>query len=188
MGDTKQRDTWRLGRLCCLALCWLVGCGRGPSAPLVLNDFETPADLRRIFWRCRTTFDLTDTFHSHGRSGLIMTMHPDPYPGLRLLLAPKERDWRGYRFLALEVSNPQAEPITLHYRLDDQPAPGYGERINGSWQLPPGTSQLRLALDDLRTSDGLRPLRRQRIEQVLFFTIAPRQPLRLEVDHLRLEP
>lgn len=158
-----------------------------PSSPLILNDFETEADLERIAWRCRTVFALTDTPRSHGQSGLMMTLYPGDYPGLRLLLAPGERRWAGYRYLALDVANPGSEMQTLHYRIDDRQNPDYGDRVNGSVLLPPGETRLRLDLIQARTSASGRPLDLDLVQQVILFQTSPDRPRRLALDFIRLE-
>lgn len=172
-----------------LTLLVLMSCDRSiPAEPLVLNDFESSADLQRIAWRCRTTFTLSNTYRSHGQSGLSMELYPDAYPGLHLLLTPKERRWRGYRYLALEVFNPGRERVSLAYRIDDRANPDYADRVNGSFALDPGLNHLRLDLSQMRTSGSKRGLNLDRIDQLLFFLVAPLQPVVLAVDYIRLEP
>ena len=174
--------------LLALLIFVLAGCERHPPAqPLILNDFEDQADLTRIVWRCRTTFSLSDRYRTHGKSGLLLTMYPDPYPGMSLKLTPEERDWRGYRYLALEVINPGATPVALCYRIDDQANPDYQERVNGVFRLAPGVNHLRLELAALRTSGSRRPLLWRRVDKVLFFVVSPPAKVELGVDYLRLE-
>lgn len=172
-----------------LPLLLQIACERPvPLEPLVLNDFESPADLERIAWRCRTTFSLTQEFSSHGHSGLWMTLYPDPYPGLSLFLTPEEKQWRGYRYLALEVFNPGNKPLSLAYRIDDRKNPDYADRVNGSFSLEPGLNRWRLDLSHMQTSGSKRELDLDRIDKLLFFLVAPSQPVELAVDNIRLEP
>lgn len=173
-----------------LLLLWaVVSCERGiPSEVLVLNDFESSSDLERIAWRCRTTFALTKEYRSHGQSSLWMTLYPDDYPGLQILLATEERHWKRYRYLALEVANPERVTIALAYRIDDKPSPDYGDRINGSFLLEPGMNHLRLDLSQMQTSGTSRRVDLDHIDKLLFFLVAPPQPVSLAVDYVRLEP
>lgn len=174
-----------LALLVVLPLC---GCERqSPAAPLVLNDFEGPADLESIAWRCRTTFSLSEQYRSHGQSGLLMTLYPDDYPGLRLLLTPRLRQWQGYRYLALDVVNPGRDPVELHYRIDDRQDPEYGDRANGSFRLAPGENHLRLDLYQIRTSGSQRPLDLDRVRTMIFFAVSPPKPFSLGLDYIRLE-
>ena len=193
MQKWMKRSAWFMaGRVVILALVVgvsLAGCEPEPPAgPLVLNDFESQADLDRIAWRCRTTFRLTGIHRSHGHSGLLMTLYPDLYPGIRPFLPPERRDWRGYRYLALDVFNPGDEPLVLCYRIDDTKAPDYEDRVNGSFRLRPGENRLRLDLGRLRTSGTNRPLNLGQIWAVLFFQLSPPHPVTLGLDYIRLEP
>lgn len=163
-------------------------CERQPSPPiLVLNDFEQQANLAQIAWRCRTTFSLSEKYRSHGKSGLLMTLYPDDYPGLHLLLTPRLQQWQGYRYLSLEVFNPNSETLSLHYRIDDHKNPDYEDRVNGSFRVVPGENRLRLNLEQASTSGSKRPLNRNRIEALMFFQTSPAKPLVLGVDYIRLE-
>ncbi|MDD5759031.1 MAG: hypothetical protein PHI06_08095 [Desulfobulbaceae bacterium] len=191
MGVKNRGRLWRswwLSSLVLWAAASLWHCERPDAAsPLILNDFEGQEDLQLIAWRCRTTFSLSERYRSHGHSGLLMTLYPDAYPGLRLLLTPGLRHWQGYRYLALDVINSGSESLLLHYRIDDQKDAEYGDRVNGSFHLEPGENHLRLNLEQIRTSGGKRPLKLDHIEAVMFFQTSPPKPLALGVDYIRLE-
>ena len=193
MKEWMKRSSWLIaGREVILALVAalaLMGCEhKPPAAPLVLDDFESQADLDRIFWRCRTTFSLTGAYRSHGQSGGLMTLYPDPYPGLSLRLPPARRDWRAYRYLALDVFNPGNEPLVLCYRIDDTKYPDYEDRVNGRFRLCQGENRLRLDLARIQTSGTNRPLNLGRIRALIFFQVSPPSPISLGIDYVRLEP
>ena len=116
-----------------------------------------------------------------------MTLYPDDYPGLHLLLTPRRQNWRGYRYVALDVINPGSEPLVLHYRIDDRQEPEYEDRVNGSFRLEPGENSLRLDLEQIRTSGTKRPLDLDRIWALMFFQVSPSKPLDLGLDYVRLE-
>lgn len=187
-----ERPRTRGGLACLLALTALVvsACRDGgtPPTPLVLNDFETPADLEAIVWRCRTTFARSEAYQTHGCFGLQMTCYPpDTYPGLRLRLPPSLHHWQGYRYLALDVINPDDAPLSLGYRIDDREHPDNGDWANGRLRLDPGINHLRLDLEGLRTSGSKRPLALERIQSVSFFHVSPPRPLTVGIDYIRLE-
>lgn len=188
----EMRGRWRAwGLVSGLVLLVALGLWRwerqAPSAPLILNDFEGQGDLEQLAWRCKTTFTLSEKYRSHGRSGLSMTLYPDDYPGLHLLLSPRLRQWQGYRYLALDVVNPGSDPLELHYRIDDRQKPEYADRVNGSFRLAPGENRLRLDLEQIRTSGSKRPLALAQIQALMFFEVSPPKPLTLGIDYVRLE-
>lgn len=72
-------------------------------------------------------------------------------------LAP---DWRAWRELCLEVSNPYAGAFTLVVALHDQAYSGrHDDRYTGLWPIAAhGTRRLCLPLDEIRITPGGRPL------------------------------
>jgi hypothetical protein len=86
-----------------------LGCSGALPAELVLNDFESDADLDRIHWGCRSLFSLSEKHATSGARSLEMKLFPAAYPGLALKLA--ENDWSRYGQVALDIFNPQDETL-----------------------------------------------------------------------------
>ncbi len=186
--DMKKQKIICLGRvlLMVISIC-LLGCRHTHHQPLILNDFESDADLDTLFWQCRTVYSLSDKNVTHGKASLRLDIYPAPYPGLRLLLNDQQRDWRGYGKLSLDVVNPGQKTLKLNYRLDDKANPTYDDRVNGSVMLRPGLNRITLGLLSLRTSGTKRPLDVRRVNAVLFFLSSPVEKISIYVDFIRLE-
>jgi hypothetical protein len=162
------------------------GCSGPLPAELVLNDFESDADLDRIHWGCHTLFSLSDKHVSHGARTLEMKLFPAVYPGLSLKL--NENNWSRYDSIALDIYNPQDEMLEITFRIDDkQDYPEYEDRYNGCYQLSPGINHLRIPLDSLKTSGSGRLLNLKTIKRFLFFLVDTQEIYILYVDNIRLE-
>ena len=161
------------------------GC-RGPSThELVLNDFETDSDLDRIHWQCRTLFSLSQEYATSGKKSLRMELFPAAYPGLSLKLT--ESDWSRYGAVALDIVNPQDRPVEITVRIDDKADyPDYEDRYNGRHTILPGTNQLRIPLDSLKTSGSGRPLNLKTVKRFMWFLVDTRETCIFFVDHIRL--
>lgn len=88
-------------------------------------------------------------------------------------------DWRGFRSLAMDLTNPGQSPVTLVLRIDDRPdRPPAADRYAEEFTLAPGTrAVLRVPLEGLRTPGG-RQLRLGSITRLLLFHVAVAGELR----------
>jgi hypothetical protein len=78
------------------------GCsGPKEGEELVLNDFETDADLDRVHWQCRTLFSLSSEHVTSGEHSLKMELFPADYPGLSLKL--DEHDWSRFGSVVFDI-------------------------------------------------------------------------------------
>lgn len=170
-----------------MVLClFLVCCAEKPSAKrdLLINDFETDADLDRLNWKCHTLFSLSDRGVSHGRSALKMIMTPSPYPGVSFADIPK--DWRDFSRLAVSFYNPGTTDVHLTLRIDDKKeAPEYEDRVNLRLNVKPGMNLIKIPFDRLVCPSG-RTLELGHIFIVAFFTVNPGSEVVLYVDDVKL--
>ncbi len=161
-----------------------------PSRPLetdlIINDFETDADLDRLRWKCHTLFFLSDQGVSHGQSSLRMELTPSPYPGVSFKDFPQ--DWRGYSFLDVSFFNPGPSELRLAVRIDDkEDAPAYEDRFNHGLTVHPGMNRLSIPFSSLVCPSGRR-LEPAHIYSLMFFAVNPDKTVVLFVDDLRLKP
>ena len=162
-----------------------VGCSGPVGHELVLNDFETDADLDRVHWQCRTLLSLSSEHATSGEQSLKIALFPADYPGLSLKL--DEHNWSRFGSIVFDILNPQNEALDLTVRIDDRPDyPDYDDRYNGRHTLLPGSNHLSIPLDSLRTSGSGRPLNLKTIRRFLFFLVDTREIYRLYVDNIRL--
>lgn len=160
-------------------------CSHPPVHELVLNDFEADSDLDRIHWQCRTLFSLSQEHVTNGKKSLRMELFPAAYPGLSLKL--DERDWRRFDSVAFDIYNPQDEALEITVRIDDrEDYPDFDDRYNGRITLMPGSNNLRIPLNSLRTAGTDRSLNLKTIERFLFFFVDTNETYRLYVDNIRL--
>jgi hypothetical protein len=183
----RGKFVWLGWVLLLASLACLPACRKTPSEPLVIADFESDAELDRFDWKCHTLFSLSSEHVTQGKQSLRLELYPSEYPGLAPRL--KQKDWRDYRALCLDVYHPGKEPLRLAVRIDDRPdSPDYPDRYNQSLLLQPGENRLSLPLESLVTSGTRRKLNLATIHSLLFFLVDPPQKAVLYIDHLRLEP
>jgi hypothetical protein len=163
------------------------GCsGPKEGEELVLNDFETDADLDRVHWQCRTLFSLSSEHVTSGEHSLKMELFPADYPGLSLKL--DEHDWSRFGSVVFDIFNPQDETLEITVRIDDRPDyPDYADRHNGRHALLPGGNHIRIPMSSLRTSGSGRPLNLKTIKRFLFFLVDTQKIYTFYVDKIRLE-
>jgi hypothetical protein len=127
----------------------------------------------------------------HAAGGWLISPLQSPWPGLTVdEVLP---DWRGYRDLLVDVSNPGSQPVTLLIRIDDRgPVRRYADHYSNSTVLAPGARVMwRLPLAGLQRRTAGRSLDLAAMRRVILFqdTTAPGSSAPPYVLHdLRLEP
>jgi hypothetical protein len=109
-------------------MLWVVA-----SVIVLLNSFETPTEVAKAQPN-QVRLERVSQHASHGQYALRAEFQVAPYPSLvfRLGQGFSDGDWRPFGGLALDVANPDDEPITLHLRVDDDPA------ADGQWHSRTG--------------------------------------------------
>ena len=173
-----------LGALACVLAA---GCGLFDSpAVRVLLDFEEDRELDRVWWSCPDLFSLTTEHASSGERSLRCDLGPGDYPGVRF--RDLDKDWSGYDHLAFTIRQGGADTLTLVVRIDDaRSGEDFDNRYNGRFPLPPGTSEIRVPLDEVRVAPETRGLDLSRVERLVLFLYRPGRPPVLWIDHVRLE-
>ena len=122
--------------------------------------------------------------------GWLITPLQNPWPGLTIdEVLP---DWRDYRNLLVDVSNPGTLPVTLLVRIDDRgPGNRYVDHYNNSTILAPGArAQWRLPLSGLQHRTAGRNLDLGAMRRVILFqdtTLRASPALPYVLHDLRLE-
>jgi hypothetical protein len=168
-----------------LAFFLTLGCSGPKPGDIVLNDFESDADLDRLHWRCHVLYSLSPEHATRGSRSLRMELYPSEYPGLTPFLGVK--DWRGFSAIGFDIFNPGEREVRLTLRIDDrEKTPEYGDRYNEAIVLKPGPNRVVKVLADLKTSGSKRPLNLGRIYRFLMFVVRPQEKIVLYVDNIRL--
>lgn len=153
----------------------------------VLSDFETPFETGR--WEGGARFSVDSSVARHGEASLRVDMDDSLYSGVSLVHFP--RNWKGYRFLVLEVLNPSPDnleiTIRIHDRRHEEGERRYQDRFNIFHRLPAGWNEIRIDLGDASRAPAGRTMDLGEIRAVgLFATKLPR-PRTMYLDFIRLE-
>jgi len=154
-------------------------------------DFEQPAILDTLDWKCGTLFRLSPDHATSGARSLEVMFYPGPpgvdesYPGLSL--TDFDRNWSGYRTLIFDAFVPGEKAIRLALRIDDRENPDYAERFNVAIPLAPGSNHIAIPLTGLVTSGSKKPLNLEKIRRATFFLVNPKERFTIFFDRVRVE-
>ena len=84
-----------------LGLIPLVCCSGGKQAEYILFDFESEAELDRLYWSCHTLMSVSDEHVAHGQKALKLELFPSDYPGFIPKLGIN--DWSGYKAFCFDI-------------------------------------------------------------------------------------
>lgn len=114
--------------------------------------------------------------HGGGRAPAVQVKEPSP-------------DWRGYRTLAVDVTNAGTAEIQLILRvLDETHDWSHEDRYNESFAVPAGTRRtIRFPLDAVGAAPTGRPMDLSRIANVMIFASGPAVAGEIYVSRLWLE-
>ena len=132
---------------------------------------------------------LSNTVVSQGRYSARVQLNGDKYSGVGI--SPLVRDWRGYKYLAMDIYVPDAETLTLHVRVSDvqhdRGANAYDDRFNLSIAVQAGWNHLRIPLADMRTAPTQREMNMAAISYVGLFAMQLHKARYFYWDNLYLE-
>lgn len=152
-----------------------------------LSDFETPLETSR--WDGDARFSVSRAVARRGKASLCVEMGTALYSGVSLVHFPG--DWRGYRFLTMDVQNPSQEEIVItcriHDRLHEAGEQRYEDRFNRAFRLPPGWSEIRIDLGEVARAPAGRGMDLGRIRAVMLFAKNLQQRRTIYLDSVRLE-
>lgn len=152
-----------------------------------LSGFETPLETNR--WVGDARFSVSPTVARHGNASLRVELGTGLYSGVSLAYFPG--DWRGYRFLNMDVLNPSPEEIVVTVRVHDRLHEGgeqrYEDRFNKTFRLKPGWSDIRIGLGELARAPAGREMDLARIRAVGLFATKLQYGRTIYLDSVRLE-
>lgn len=153
----------------------------------LLSDFETPFEKDRWVGGARTTVD--HSVPGHGKASLRVDLNTSLYSGIGLVYFP--RNWKGYRFLHLDVLNPSPEEIEITCRIHDwrheEGEQRYEDRFNKGFLLRPGWNGLKVDLSEVASAPISRKMDLGKIRVVGLFAKKLPAPRTIFVDYVRLE-
>lgn len=151
----------------------------------LLTDFESKVDAARAHGRV----SLSTEQYAHGRASLKITLDRRFYSGtgLHYLLG----DWRGYRYLTMELFNPEPAALPMVVRitdaLHDRGENNYHDRFNLPITLQQGWNTIRIPLDHIEQAPRNRLMALDQIRRIDIFASGFAPGRVLYWDYLRLE-
>lgn len=148
-----------------VVVCVLCGFAAAAGAGEVrrLDDFETGKPK----WGGDFTGGFVGEHASRGKRCLKVTFPAGvEYPGIEAVGI--DLDWSGFEFLKLDVFNPQAEPVDLDVRIDDDRSTGYSSRYTGEFLVVNGFSTIEIPIS--RMTAGRRNLDPSKPKKASFST------------------
>lgn len=159
---------------------------RSTAKQKILFDFESEEELKQLDWECHKWFELSEENATSGKYALRVTLPPGQYPGIHF--QEGRSSWSGFRFLRMDVFNPDNEKVDFHIRIDDDKSGAeYATRFDNDLNLEPGMNHLSISTDSIRTNIHRRPLNLNRIERMMVFISNNRKQRELYIDNIRLE-
>ena len=154
---------------------------QGRDLPM-LSDLETRLEMLR--WGS-SEGHVARVPSTDGRSGYEVegVLPPGRWPGISLI--HPYPDWRGWRALAFRVHMDQADALQVLV-VDREHDETYGDRFNGSYDLPAGWSEVEIPIDAIARGPKTRPLDLERVDGITWFLLGPTQERRIRLDDVRL--
>jgi predicted MPP superfamily phosphohydrolase len=152
----------------------------------VLFDFESEEEIKRLNWECHKWFELSEENATSGKYALKVTLPPGQYPGINF--HEIRSNWSEFRYLKMDVFNPDNERINFHVRIDDNKSGvEYANRFHTNFELKRGINQISIPVDSIRTNIYHQPLNLKRIKRMIVFLMNNTKPRELYIDNIRLE-
>ena len=129
---------------------------------------------------------LTPAPDTCGPAFSALQLLPAHYPGIYIV--DPSPDWRGYRYLGIELHSANPAPVKLSLRVHDRAHNNeFSDRFNYTLTVTPGTHQYRIALEDISNAPTGRKLDLGNIAGVKIFSGKHPHPQKLCMGVMRLE-
>lgn len=152
----------------------------------VLADFSSPLELKR--WK--GDVDIVQLDGTQGQvNALKISITTAHYSGVSL--AHFQRNWRGFKWLRLEIFNPDKDSLKLTLRIHDDShyGPGRGDyydRFNRQLPIAPGWNSISVDLDDVASSPRERSMDMGKIQGFGLFTVDSPRHRHIFISNVRL--
>jgi hypothetical protein len=152
----------------------------------VLASFETPFEIER--WSIRPDIDASITASPRTGHVLEIPLSTRRYSGIGLRYFPG--DWHEYRFLQVELYNPDRAPLRITCRIHDlahtRGVQHFEDRYNQRFLLESGWNTIKIDLQAVAAAPLHRSMDMRQIRGIGFFASSLPEPRRLYLDNLRL--
>lgn len=150
----------------------------------VIENFENAF----VFARWRGNIERSSELVTEGDYSGKITLRSTRFSGVSLE-APLT-DWSTYNLLTLDVHNPHEQSIFLTLRIDDvehqHSGLRYSDRFNRTIDIPPGWSNIEVALEDIINAPESRALDITQIDGFRLFVADATEGLTLHIDNIKL--
>jgi hypothetical protein len=188
-----QRYLWRLLALIVLvAVPWSIWSALADEFFIqrqfpVLCDFSTPFEMSR--WHANTATMHLQKGQGPAQRYLAIEFRPAIYSTISLQYF--FRDWRGYKHIVLDVTNPDTADLKvilrMHDRLHKQHHYALNDRFNRALDIKPGRQHIVIALADVEYAPVSRRMDLQHMEDLSIFTMQSKSIHYLYIHKIYLE-
>jgi hypothetical protein len=152
----------------------------------LLSGFETPLEISR--WGGSAVRSVDRSYAFSGEASLRVQLTAQRYSGLEL--RDFVSDWSGYRYLSLQVYNPEKESLLLYFRVHDRShrasQNAYSDRYHSSFKLHQGWNQLMVPLAKVAAAPKSRVMDLGHVAGVGIFVGQLVRPRQIYIDEIRL--
>ena len=153
----------------------------------VLCDFSTPFELSR--WQKNTATIHREQSGESKKRFLAVDFQPAIYS--TVTLKHFYPDWRGYKHIVLEVTNPENTDfrviLRIHDRLHKRHHFELNDRFNRALLVHPGRQRITIDMDDVQNAPVSRKMDLQHIEELSLFTMQSKSYHHLWIHKIYLE-
>lgn len=151
----------------------------------LIADFEIDRNLHGI----QGNIELNSKFFSQGQHSLKVHLTTEHYA--EVSFSDFFNSWQGYRELAMDIYNPDIQPLRLTIRVDDRlhylSDFNYSDRFNQRLHLVPGWNSIKIPVADIENAPATRKLRLDAIQSMIIFAVKLPEARDIYLDNIRLQ-
>ncbi len=164
-------------------------CSKTSKDSVMLLDFEDPYKLSGLVWQCKVDYKINMLHATHGLYCLEVDFYPSRQPEFKTgAFNDLFHDWHGYKWLLLDIFNPQDRAIRLFFTIDDHDHNyPWIDKANGNILLHPGINHVKIYLLRLNSPGALTRLNLDYVASIAFFLKHPKRKVVLFFDNIRIK-